>query len=229
MASLTRSEAEIAADVVSWLEGFEVYQEVAFSGRVADIVVDVAGRGWIIEVKRSLGMAVFEQAEFWRRYGAATRVSVAVPHPRTFNHFALRVAEMVGCGIITVTRWGSVREHKAAPFFRLKGRDILGACEPEHKHVCAAGSANGGHWTPFRKTCREVLKAVQGQPGLTMAEVVARIDHHYVHDATAKSSLRQWVDAGKVPGVKAVRDGRRIRFFPKEGDNGEPDPPNSGR
>ena len=64
-------EQKLAAAVIAWLEGFDTHQEVQREpqGPIADIVVDAGGWGWVIECKRSLGLAVLGQARGWQRAG----------------------------------------------------------------------------------------------------------------------------------------------------------------
>lgn len=80
-------ERTLAAAVVAWLRAqhYTVYQEVQANSydSIADIVVDVNARAWVIECKRSFGLAVLEDAYRWQGWGAS-RVSVAVP--RTSSH-----------------------------------------------------------------------------------------------------------------------------------------------
>ena len=107
-------ETDLAARVVAWLRdrGLTVYQEVkvAYGDCVADLVVDVNGRAWVIEVKRSLGLTVIRQAANWTR--RVPRVSVAVPEtapqpdglrgPSADRRFAYQLCKDRGIGIIEV-------------------------------------------------------------------------------------------------------------------------------
>lgn len=217
-------ETELAERLLGYLEGYKVYQEVGYSGCVADVVVDVGGRGWVIETKLTLGLAVLSQASDWLRAGVL-RVSVCVPAPRggsswRSRRLAWEIADWKGIGILEVGRRGKVRE-RVRPHCcrRRKGitghRDILEVCEEEHKAYCRAGS-RGGYWTPFKRTCREVLRLARDEPGLCIKEVVDRIDHHYSSDSSARACLSKWILGGKVPGVEVRRNGRRSEVFAVE-------------
>ena len=74
-------ETDIAKPVVSWLQdqGWTVYQEVEVKerGARADIVAIIEPKIWVIEVKRSYGLGVLEQALSWR--SLSHYVSIAVP------------------------------------------------------------------------------------------------------------------------------------------------------
>jgi hypothetical protein len=105
-------------------------------------------------------------------------------------------------------------------------------CE-EHKSYLAAGSACGGGWSPYKATCVALAALVAQHPGVTLSVAIkgkppsvdlhngivsdgciAGIKHHYRTDATAIASLRMWIAEGKVPGVRADRDGKVIRLYP---------------
>ena len=217
------TEADLARHVVTWLDGFTVYQEVEYDGSVADIVVDVGGFGWIIETKLSLGMSVLEQAENWIRAGVK-RVSVAVPKTKSMRsrRFANRIADWIGCGIIEVSESGYVREAEAATFHRVKRKpwsrepnDILKACKEQHKTFCAAGSQSG-RWTPYKETCSRILRIVQQRPGLCLKDLMDELkgEHHYKTESTARSCLPRWIRTGKVPGVTSRKNGKRLEIFP---------------
>lgn len=218
------TEQEFARKISAWLDGFTVYQEVSYLGRVADFVVDVNGRGWVIECKKSLGLAVLEQADHWIRMGIR-QVSIAVPHARngTQRRFAVKVASWVGCGVLTVHA-ARVHEDLAprinrCPPRRRRGkqyRDILDACCEEHKTYCEAGSANGGHYTPFKRTCDRILNAVRRKPGMSIKELVESVDHHYASSASARQSIPRWIEADKIGGVRLERDGKFLRVYPVE-------------
>ena len=203
------SEQDVARVLVEHLKKTheKVHQEVMsyHSGPVADVVA-VAGRTrWVIETKTSLNFDVFEQAVFWLRY--AHRVSVCVPASRRNRDIAEKVCAKFGIGVLTVSQWGGVQE-VLAPEFRRKvmSMDYL-RDEQATGEYADAGSAAGGHWTPFRATCNALVKAVQQAPGLTVKDYLPRITHHYATAASARASLMKWIAAGKVDGLR-LQDGK---------------------
>ena len=161
-------ETEVAEKIVAWFDGYDVYQEVAFLGCVADIVVDVGGYGHVIETKTTFGMAVLAQADAWVWKGVK-RVSIGVPvgktKPRTF---AAMIATQRGIGVLEVGGFRDVNEVVKPQFRRNKnGRltpDILSVCTSHHKTFCPAGSKSG-RWSSFKNTCRQVLESVVESPG----------------------------------------------------------------
>lgn len=218
-----KSETDLAAKVVEWLEGFDVYQEVGSSvGRVADIVVDVNGLAWVIECKKSLGLAVLEQASRWKMYGVP-RVSVAVPRMKdtqsNTRYFAHEIAKWKGIGIIEVSRNGYVEEHSSPEFTRPRKLydgywNLLNECNDQHKTFCDAGSTSG-RWTPFKQTEAELERVIRGNPGITMKDAIAQMkEHHYRTDSTAYANLMTWLRRGVLKGIEAkTGKGNALRLY----------------
>lgn len=231
------SEADLCRAVVAWLrdQQWEVFQEVG-TGPRADIVAVQSGRVWVIEAKKSFGFPVIEQAIRWRPQ--AHWVSVAVP--RAPGGYARDLMKREGIGILAVERpvMGayadteqcalalSVTERLRPRLVRWVDRvdsykkrrsplQMLHRLEPEHKDFCEAGSNCGGHWTPFKRTCRNIQAIVRERPGIHLKELIERSQHHYRSDRTAGSSISEWCFQGKVPGVRCEREGRHVRFYPE--------------
>jgi hypothetical protein len=239
------AEVDVAAPVVAWLcaGGWDVYQEVR-NGKGGERSCDiVATRGplvWVVEAKVRLNVEVLEQAQWWRQY--AHYASVAVPYHYlhlgpAFNH----IVRAWGLGVIGVrppeALYGGSAIDKLVdnthypPRLHRQGCAVhlrRWLCE-EQKTFLAAGSPCGGGWTPFKETCRNLAQVVRAHPGCTLREAIggrvptltdigfAGIKHHYRTEATAISSLRTWIQEGKVPGVRLVPEGRALRLYPCEG------------
>jgi hypothetical protein len=60
----------------------------------------------------------------------------------------------------------------------------------------------------------EVRKHVAKNPGASIRDVVDGIKHHYQTDATARSSIAKWIEAGKVKGVELRRTGNVAALYP---------------
>jgi hypothetical protein len=220
------TEAELAEPVVAWIAdmGWTVYQEVMLSPgdtRRADIVATSGRIVWVIEVKRSLSLDLLAQGLDWKPW--AHRVSLAYPAARVSRarQYAALAARSDGLGLLAVQ--GPVFTYQAAIVREVSGpklnrRPLEGLraalCE-EHKTFAAAGSADGHYWSPFRATCEVILAAVQASPGLTVREVIDRVDHHYKTPASARGSVYRWASEGKIPGVEVRRDGA-ARLYPTE-------------
>ena len=215
-----RNEAALAAVVVTWLRdlGWDVHQEVCAGGgaRRADLVAVMGPRLWVIETKLAFGMAVLEQAAAWRGY--ANMVSIATRFSKG-GFFIRHAMEDAGLGWLTVPEDGSNRIRvELAP--RLERRVTIRLRELLNEHTrstAPAGNANHEFWTPFRQTCRGVLDAVRKRPGISIREVFESVGHHYTRDATARSAMLKWIRTGKVPGVEARYEGRRLLLYPTNG------------
>ena len=207
------SEAALAAVVVNWLrdQDWTVYQEVYRLGSVCDIV---AARGpllWAIETKLAFGVSVLDQAQFWLL--KAHLVSVATPW--TSHHMGGMLGDWCdgkGIGILQVSRQQEVHERKAAQLRRRIMTDLRAALRPEQLSA-VAGTAGGGHWTPFKETCRSVEQAVAARPGFTLKELMDSVRTHYSSRTVARAGIVRWIEGGKI-GVRIEREGKTIRLYP---------------
>lgn len=188
----------MATRVVAWLreQQWDVFQEVQTPSGAADIVAVQHKRVWVIEAKMRLSFEVLVQAE--RHIGHAHWVSVAVPTAHTA--LAARFCRLLRVGLIQVSGCG-VFEKEDAPLHRGRVDKLLAKIEPEHRDHCAAGTPGGGGWSPFKRTCRDVLAYVREHPGCTLKEMVAGIKHHYATPSRARASLHAWIASRVVPGV----------------------------
>jgi hypothetical protein len=215
-----QTEVELAAPVVAWLEDlrWDVYQEVSAYGRTADIVAVQGPLIWVVEAKRSLSLAVLDQAWHWRTW--AHYVSVAVPvSKRPISAFAGRCLAQEGIGLIkaknpALTVWERpVIELMPAKLHRQIVEGLREKLDPAQKTYAQAGSRNGA-WSPFKGTCDRLRHYVQAQPGATLKEAVGAIKTHYQTPGAARASLARWIHEGVVPGVRCERDGRVLRLYP---------------
>jgi hypothetical protein len=219
------SEAELAAAVVAYLEhdAWDVYQEVRpfRDGGIADIVAVRGHLLWVIETKLSLSLDLLAQAEWWTSW--AHLVSIAIPgreqRPRSKTyHYARMCARRDGVGILDVYHrdYGPriIEGFTQPPLHRKALTSCLRRCLDEgHKTHAPAGTKAGGIWTPFRDTCERLMRHVAENEGTTLKAAIDAIDHHYSNNQSARSSLRRWLDEGKVPGVEMRRDGRLLRLY----------------
>jgi hypothetical protein len=226
------AETDIAAAVVRWLEqdAWDVYQEVQVidNGGVCDLVAVRGPLTWCIEVKKSLGFAVFDQAMDWRPYSNLTSVAVLGADNRgKRGMISLRaLCQATGIGVIEVNKWLDL--NVSEPFdaqLRRVPRDrhshwakMRATLTPEHKAWGArAGNARGDRFTPYRWTCSRLLALVRANPGITLQDACKDQPFHYSTTASARSALRGWIDRGKVPGVEMRREGRRLHLYPVGG------------
>ena len=198
------AEVDVAAPLVPWLREMEwdVHQEVSIStgGRRADIVAVRGPLVWVIEVKQRGGLALLEQGFNW--VGFAHYVSIAAPR------FARSVAMEMFCrdhgiGMLSVCA-GEISERIAPRLYR-KALDhwLRSAICEETRTWAQAGNAMSDYFSPFRRTVRRIHDVLRAEPGLTMKELMARVDHHYASAASARGAIHQWIRLGKIKGLRS--------------------------
>lgn len=200
-------EASLAEKVVGYFEeqGFTIYQEVVARCGRADIVAVNGPVVAIVEVKTSMGLALLAQTAAW--VGMANLVYAAAPYPRE-RRYVERIAREQGFGLIAIDdKMDEPREFVAPRFQRGKAIIRNALCE-EQRTFAAAGNAGSKFWSPWQSTCREVRNAVKKRT--TIADLVTTIKHHYRTTATARACLTKWIECGKIPGVRIVREGKAV-------------------
>ncbi|KKN47175.1 hypothetical protein LCGC14_0665710 [marine sediment metagenome] len=193
------SEQELAKHVVAWLEEqhWDVYQEVQIfrGGKVADIIAVRGSLLWVIECKKSLSLAVMEQASYWRTHYR----SVAVPRQKNeMRRVGIGVAKnYYQIGVLTVGEGYfdfGVDEIVSAPLkreFHRFAKDIQKCLLPEHKTYAMAGSNDGGHYTPYKRTMDAVKSFIEKNPGCTLKEIIDSIGKgHYANSQSARGTIR---------------------------------------
>lgn len=216
----TFGETDLAKVVVSWLsdEGWDIYQEVQVFqyGKIADIVAKIGPVLRVVECKTSLSWKVVDQAIGW--IGKCNQVCIAVPHTKP-SKALIEYLHIKGIGLMFVSyRYG---ESDVKPQFKpttmRRCDSSLGKvlCDA-HRTESQAGAAGGGYWTPYKATCRSILETVKITPGICMKDLLTRVTHHYHSSSTAKQCIVQRTLQGLVPGVKCVREGRNLRFYPDD-------------
>lgn len=212
------TEQDLAAHVVALLHemGREVFQEVNTGWGRADIVARRGKILWVIECKMSFGLAVIEQAWNHVRGGRVHYVSVAVPKTNINGWLAEDICKKFGFGIISVNLKHSQPETRedTRPMFNRKATGL--PLHEEQKTWCMAGSACGGHYTPFKGTVRSLVSLVEKHPeGLPFADAIKKIDHHYSSFATAKTCLRGFIGT-VIPELTVETVGGKLMVFLSE-------------
>jgi len=189
------TEQQLAAKVVKWLteQHWIVYQEVKLGyGGIADIVAVRADLVWVVECKTALTFTVLEQASNWRVHFR----SIAVPSVRNRDERAMAYTiahNYLKLGVIEVGI--AVEEYSAPPLMREYHRfakRYQSLLKEEHKTYCAAGSSNGGQYTPYRATMDHVKRFIMYHPGCTLKQIMDDLggEHHYASNQGAKTSIR---------------------------------------
>lgn len=216
------TEAELAAQMVELLEeqGWEVFQEVQLRssrGR-ADIVARRDPLICVVECKLALGLPVIEQVWEWREYAHLLWVATKSSYPGKFSHKLLRD---YGIGWFAKYLHDLPRENIKPTLLRRPPRldEIEVALTEDRKSHGVAGTNRGGHWTPFRQTCHGLADIVKQNPGITLKEALGKFEHHYSNVASAMSALPEWVEKGKVPGVRfdGEKGNRRLVLVEPDG------------
>lgn len=225
-------ETDLAKEVICWLKDqqWEVYQEVGtgYGNPVCDIVAVQNNIVWALECKLSASLALLKSANNWCGW-YANYVSVVVPEVNRKNRDVRgmfeRYARHDGIGVVRVGTnhiWETVRPR----LWRCKGKGIYGLRHylvEAQKTMCEAGSKGGGHWTSFRQTCINMERVVRDNPGITMKELMGKVEHHYRSSSTARSCILKWLQDSKIPGVRFEKQGRAFMLYPigevKENDN----------
>lgn len=223
-------ETDIAKPVVAYLQarGWTVYQEVELLFGIADIVAELDGKVWVVEVKNSLSLALIAQADRW--LGRTHWVSLAIPCrngqlPLTeARRFGMQLLEERGIGVFVVDFYsnnqGMVRDYLSTRprMFRRPNLGLLqgirDSLKPVHKTFAEAGSRGGAHWTPYKGSCLEIEQYVKYHPGCTVRELVDELGKlHYSNASSARHSLSAMARGGHILGVEAKTVDGQLKLF----------------
>jgi hypothetical protein len=203
-----RTEASIASLVVAWLEnaGHDVYQEVDVIGGVADIVTLAPdGDVWIVETKMGWSLDLLEQC--CERRHCANRVYAAVPVSKADHRAVFRE---LGIGVLVVDSGADAAKWNRTVRFGHDATYLDGAhvertrsslCDGHKTHAKAGAPSAGGRFTTFRGTAEALAAIVASNPGVSLRDAVASMNHHYTSPSGARANLAEHVRAGRVPGV----------------------------
>ncbi len=217
-----KSEESLGKIMVEYLTSlhWEVFQEVETrqQGSRADIVARRGPIVGVIECKRSFGLPVLEQAYEWREHAHFIWIATWSGNPR--GRLVYRLLEDFGIGWWKIYV-GDVREAVAPRFNRRPPRlsELTQCLVPQRQAFGAAGSARGGHWTPFRATCHELERIAKETPGVSLRDALSQFKHHYANTKSAMCALPEWIEKGKVPGVRLDRSSGKICLVPASSDS----------
>jgi hypothetical protein len=219
-------EVDVAKLVVDRLieEGWEVYQEVKTPFGIADFVAKFGPIIWVFEAKTSLSIDLLMQAERWRPW--AHYVSIVTPVRKDTKDFVRKLLKDWGVGWFGVDNLDGA--HADPRLREIQEPEYQHRAPKQHKHVikwwskflaeeqktfAAAGTPRGSVWSPFKKTCVELREYVRQNQGCTLSSAIQHIKHHYSSHTSARSSLKLWLERGKVPGVKMGWQGNSLRLW----------------
>jgi len=214
-------------------------------GPVCDIVAVKMKDVWTISCKKALSLAVILQADYWRSYKFSNFSSIAVPtpvrskayrsNPLRGHYAAVGLLKKLGLGMIAVAKhanfkYGAKETQGEDAEFRYEVDNscqspyqpttekcsIMRVLRDEHKTFAKAGTAGGGHYTPFRGTVVKLEAYVAAHPGCSMKEAVNNIQHHYSSDKTAVSSLLTYIQRGVIAKIQLVHSGKGYKLYTHE-------------
>lgn len=218
-----KTEVELAEYVVKWLaaDKWEVFQEVGVLSGFADIVALRRPLIWTIETKLSLTLTLLEQALSWLPY--SHQVSICTPavysrRGQSGRKAAFTFCHRLGIGWMEVNSSGHIETRVRPRFNRKVQSEVIRRClREEQKTWAKAGSgATKERWTPFKHTCLQVQSAVKNNPGMTLKDLLSQITHHYSSDASARSQIPKWINAGLIQGVQIKLNGKHLQLYPSE-------------
>jgi hypothetical protein len=213
-------EEELAVYVVDYLESmdWDIYQEVQFrtGGKIADIVAVKDDKLWIVESKTTLSFKVLEQAHYWRCHYR----SIAVPKIRNYRDRSLAYdicRNYLNLGVLEVSSYG-ITQRVIAPLMENFGdypNYLMKQLKEGHKTHARAGSANGGHFTPYRNTMDHVKEFIKNNPGCTLTQILESVGKgHYSSIQSARGAIRNALENYEA-WCFVKWDGRRYKYFVK--------------
>lgn len=206
-------EAMLASKVVAELQrqGFKTYEEVStgYGAKRADIVALRGPVVAVVECKVSFSMKLTDQLTGW--LGLAHVVIGACGFTK-LGIASRRYLRREGIGLWMVG-FDEIREEisprllRRADTRRIK-RDL---CPEMKSGEYAKAGTQGGYWTPFQATCRDLKRVVAEHDGIELRAALKAIKHHYANERSAVSSIPDIIKRGLLDGI--VCEGRPLRLY----------------
>lgn len=210
------TEAELAQSAVAHLNdcGYEVYQEVSMGQGLprADIVGKLGSVLTVVECKRSFSLSLLDQCVRWLPY--AHRVIAAhgsSKHSCAASSFCIDR----GIGIWELNFKAALHERRSPALHRKVNGLLASSLHPSQADGSriGAGEKGGGFYTPFRNTADQVTRIVRENPGITLKKLMAKIEHHYASDSSARCNIPPMIREGAIHHVR-VEESRPLRLWP---------------
>lgn len=162
---------------------YEVQMQRA-AGRRADIVLAAPGYLHVIEIKKSLSLALLSQAIYWRPY--AKYVSIGIPEGKRGHWNAvLPCIAAYGLGVYAITHpWygkahGEVKEVQSPELRGTNENQLRDSLHELQKTYSEPGNADNRYVTPFKLTTMAILAHIQENGPTPIAKLAKIITHHY--------------------------------------------------
>lgn len=200
-------ETELAKHIIKYLkkQQYEIYQEVSIYSRIADIVAKKDDQIWVIECKKSMSLALLEQAYYYLKFADKVSAAIIKPKRRTrsfdFGKYLL-MTKGIGCLEYSKNKYSEYIHESLSPNLlnpALKDRVIL---YEEQKNFKNAGGKGAYHFTSFKKTVQELYFYVNDHPGILLKDALKSIDHHYSSEKSAYSSIKKMIDTNVINCLK---------------------------
>lgn len=207
-------ESVIADKAIEYLEkqGWEIFKEVGGPGGRCDIVAKRNELLWAIECKVNFGLNVIEQALNWKKYKKANYISVAVSSMP--SKLGKEICFDRGIGIFHYQKWSdSVKEIEPADFISdIKPFKLF----DEQKEWGEAGTKEGGYFTPFKKTCCNLVGIVKETNGIELNKAFKELEHHYRSLSSAKQCLKGFINTNIISELEIRTIDKKEYLFLKE-------------
>lgn len=168
---------------------FEVFSEVYpqgsnipyfWHGR-ADIVATCGPLLAVVELKNTLSLDLIAQAVRWKHF--SNQIFVATPYPkRGYNHYALKLLEREGIGLLAVQQEAYVRlrvSPKTDSRANTSWRSIL---NDDYKEL-PGGHNGGGYLTIYKKTIRNIMEylRIRKSRWISIDDILESCHTHYAY------------------------------------------------
>lgn len=220
-----KSENELAKTITAWLiaDEWEVFEEISPWGSNSSRADLVAKRGaviWVIETKRNFSLELLDQATGWLPY--AHFVSVGIWYPKRTLGIMSRVCRNLGLGLISVRDESSgfserfqVNEQEESRFNRRAATEKIRSMLIEETRAKGEAGCGGKVFeTPFKNTCRKLLRAVEESPGITLAAALRAATHHYADDRKAHINILNRLEQNVIPEIVWEKRGKDYLLYP---------------
>lgn len=207
------TEAKLAAKVVAELQrqGYATYEEVSggYGASRADVVAVRGAVLMVVECKVGFSLKLMDQLTQW--LGLANYVVGACGFTK-LGVAARRYLTTQGIGLWTVG-FKEIHSEVSPRLHRRASVRLRDALRPEQQsREFAAAGTQGGYWTPFRATCRELTEIAKREPGIELRAALKLFKHHYANDRSALSSVPDVVKRGLLPGIRC--EDRPLKLYP---------------
>lgn len=240
MAARKYTEEDVAKETMRHFieDGWDCYPEVVlpYGGR-ADIVgirpypfMTHRQCVHIVECKTSWTLSLLEQAI--DRMALANYVTICAPTDP--GKFYCNLCRQYGIGMIRFERtYKQFRYHTRIPLridtsrstapkpvrrkqshrgFGFGPDRVIESLDEDMKRYTPGSQSSSGFSSPWRRTMDRAAEFVAKNPGSTVKDILAEVEHHYANDSSARQGFLVWLQ--KRDDIDARQEGKSLRFYP---------------